>query len=79
MSNLERINAYLQARLGKESREEVSAVEAAAWLDACGLLTDWPYRPGQRLRRLLRDRLIAGQKQRPNVPYGRWWIRRIGF
>ena len=77
MSNPARINDFLQARLRRESREEVSAVEAAAWVDASGLLADRPARPGQPLRRLLRDQVIVGQEQRPNAPYGRWWIRRI--
>ena len=73
---IERINAHLQSRLRKESRDEVAAVEAATWLDKAGLLPDSRARPGLPLRRLLRDGVITGQEQRPNVRHGRWWIRR---
>ena len=75
-SPIERINAHLQSRLRKESRDEVAAVEAAIWLDEAGLLSDSRARPGLPLRRLLRDGVITGQEQRPNVRNGRWWIRR---
>ena len=44
MPDIERINELLQARLRKEIREEVSAVEAASWLDEASLLTDRPDR-----------------------------------
>ena len=75
IANIEQINAFLQARLQEKCRTEVATVEAAAWLDAAGLLADRPERRGQPLRRLLREGLIAGQEQRPN---GRWWIRQVG-
>lgn len=78
MSSLERINDDLRARLQKESRGEVSAIEATTWLDASRLLAVRLARPGHPLRRMLRDLLIAGQEPRPNLPFGRWWIQRIG-
>ena len=69
------INAFVQARLQKEGRAAVGAVEAASWLDAEGLLADRPERPGQPLRRLLRKGRITGGEQQPNR---RWWIRQAG-
>ena len=76
MPNIKRINDYLQTRLRQESREEVSAVKAAAWLDSAELLSDRKSNPGQPLRDLLRLRVIKGQQKRPNSRDGRWWIRR---
>ena len=80
MPNIESINRFLQARLGKTRREDVCAVEAASWLDEAGLLSDRPERPGQPLRRLLRKRLVAGQERRPRDSRGRvWWIAFVGL
>ena len=75
MPDLRSINLYLQERLEREWSEEVSAVEAAGWLDEAGLLRD--HKNGLPLRNLLRAGRIAGQEQRPNQPNGRWWIRRL--
>ena len=69
------INAFVQARLQKDGRAAVGAVEAASWLDAEGLLADRSERRGQPLRRLLRKGLIVGGEQQPNR---RWWIRQAG-
>jgi hypothetical protein len=38
--NIERINALIQAELRRQGRHEVTAVEAARWLDADGVLRD---------------------------------------
>ena len=78
MPDIERINEHLQSRLLSECREEVSAVQAARWLDEQGILADRKDRPGLPLRRLLRRGLIDGAEQRPRSPYGRWRIRRTG-
>ena len=75
MPDLHSINLHLQERLEREWRGEVSAVEAAGWLDEAGLLRD--RKNGLPLRNLLRAGRIAGQEQRPNQPNGRWWIRRL--
>ena len=76
MPDIARINDYLQRRLQRELRQEITAVDAAKWLDQSGLLRDRPQRPGLPLRNLLRAGLIQCAEQRPAQPYGRWWIRR---
>lgn len=48
------INAHIQHQLRLTGLDEVTAVEAACWLDEVGLLKDSPHRPGLPLRRLLR-------------------------
>ena len=58
MPDVDRINRLLQARLLREQRREVSAVEAAAWLDQAGFLHD--RKNGLPLRNLLRDGLYFG-------------------
>ena len=75
MTDIERINSFLQEKLLKEQRNEVRAVEAASWLDRVGLLRDSKTRPGKNLRKLLREGCIHGQQQRPNKPNGRWFIQ----
>lgn len=75
MPDLYAINLHLQERLERDGREEVGAVEAARWLDKAGLLRN--YRNGLPLRRLLRAGRIAGQEQRPDKKYGRWFIHRL--
>ena len=70
------ISAFLQARLSAESLDEVTAVEAARWLDAAGVLNDSDSKPGFPLRTLLRAGGVAGAEQRPPRPYGRWFITR---
>ena len=75
MPDLYAINLHLQKRLERDWRDEVRAVEAAAWLDKAGLLTD--RKGGLPLRDLLRAGRIAGQEQRPNKKNGSWFIRRL--
>ena len=75
MPDLYTINFYLQERLERDWRKEVSAVEAAVWLDEAGLLPD--RKRGLPLRDLLRAGRVAGQEQRPNKKNGSWWIRRL--
>jgi hypothetical protein len=75
-ASINRINAFLQDELRKRARSEVTALEAAGWLDAAGLLNDSPHRPGLPLRNLLRAGLIEAAEQRPPRPHGRWFIKR---
>jgi hypothetical protein len=75
-ASTDHINAFLQDQLRKRARKEVTAVEAADWLDAAGLLNDSPHRPGLPLRNLLRAGLIEAAEQRPPRSYGRWFIKR---
>jgi excisionase family DNA binding protein len=70
------INGFLQGRLRDLGRPEVSALEAACWLDDAGLLRDSETRPGLPLRNLLRAGQIMGADQRPARRYGRWFITR---
>jgi hypothetical protein len=58
--------------------DEVTAVEAADWLDRASLLKDSDSRPGLPLRKRLRRGEIEGGEQSPPVRHGRWHIRRIG-
>lgn len=76
MERAERISDYLQAQLRTRRLADVSAVEAAKWLDRAGLLTDSRSRPGRNLRSLLRDGKIPNAEQRPPQPYGNWFIIR---
>lgn len=76
VTNASRIAAYLQKELNRLALDEVTAVEAASWLDTAGLLTDSPSRPGLPLRELLRAGEIASAEQRPPRPNGRWYILR---
>lgn len=71
------INSFLQRRLGIERLDEVTANEAAKWLDRAGLLADSSDRPGRNLRNLLRDGSIRGSIQRPSGKHGRWFITKI--
>lgn len=77
MPDIYKINAFLQKELIKRRQFEVSAVEAAAWLEKAGLLNDSSSKPGLPLRNLLRARKILGQVQIPNKRYGRWFIRNL--
>ena len=70
------ITAFLQAELRRRRLSEVTAVQAASWLDERHLLRDSPSRPGLPLRNLLRAGVIGGAEQRPSKPYGRWFIVR---
>jgi hypothetical protein len=62
LRNVEDINAVLQAELCRRRMDEVSAVEAARWLDAASVLKDSESRPGLPLRNLLR----AGESAVPS-------------
>lgn len=67
------IGEFLQLVLRVRHLQEVTAVSAAAWLDAVGILRDSKSRPGKPLRDLLRAGEIPGQVQLRN---GRWYITR---
>lgn len=73
--DLEAINDHLQDQLRIRGRNEVTAVEAARWLDEAGLLKDSDHHPGLPLRNLLRANQIVGQRQEAN---GRWFIDKQG-
>jgi hypothetical protein len=73
---LRSINDFLQGRLRERGLPEVTAVQAATWLDVAGLLGDNDKRPGSPLRKLLRADLIAGAEQRPPQQHGKWFIVR---
>ena len=75
---VKRINECLQKFLNDKSHGEVTAVDAAKYLDEIGLLSDSRLRPGLPLRNLLREGRIVGADQRPPQAYGRWWIKRVG-
>lgn len=70
------IDRFLQAELVRRRLGEVTAVEAAAWLDEAGLLPDSPSRPGLPLRNLLRAGRIRSGEQRPPQKHGNWFIVR---
>lgn len=72
--DISKINDFLQENLRRKGLYEVSAVEAARWLNQAGLLRDSLSRPGLPLRKLLRDGKIVGQRQEPNK---RWFIDRV--
>ena len=76
--DLTKINGFLQKRLRRRNEQEVTAVEAARWLDASGILADSEHRPGLPLRNVLRAGSVDGAEQRPNQPHGRWFITRVG-
>ena len=71
---IEIINEFIQNQLILRTKEKVTAVEAARWLDEAGILKDSNQRPGKNLRDLLREGLIIGQKQFSN---NRWVINRV--
>ena len=74
-----KISEFLRDRLRTRPLDRVSAVEAARWLDAAGILRDNPEKPGLPLRKRLRERdgSIIGAQQEPNKPHGRWYIYRV--
>jgi hypothetical protein len=67
----------IQAQLRRRGLDEVSAVEAARWLDTDDVLRDSDSRPGLPLRKRLRAGEIRGATQRPATPHGRWYITRV--
>jgi hypothetical protein len=74
VQDVSQINQLIQGKLERNHQSEVTAVEAAQWLDQAGILKDSTHRPGLPLRNLLRAGLIEGQKQMPN---GRWFIEKV--
>jgi hypothetical protein len=74
MQDVSQINQLIQGKLERNHQSEVTAVEAAQWLDQAGILKDSTHRPGLPLRNLLRAGLIEGQKQMPN---SRWFIEKV--
>jgi hypothetical protein len=68
------VSALIQQELQRRGLTAVSAVEAARWLHAAGVLVDSDHRPGLPLRKLLREGLIVGAEQRPPRSNGRWFI-----
>jgi hypothetical protein len=70
MADRKAINAFLNEKLSTLGRDGASAVEAAAWLSAAGLL-DKGTSPDKHLRELLRTGKIMGAYQFPNK---RWVI-----
>jgi hypothetical protein len=72
------VSAFVQAELARRRLDEVSAVQAAQWLDRERILADSSSRPGLPLRNLLRAGEVAGAEQRPAQPYGRWFIVNSG-
>src|SRR4051794_5547360 len=75
--NVREVSDLIQDRLRQTGIQEVTAVEAAAWLDIAGALRDSPHRPGLPLRNLLRSGQIRGGEQRPPSRNGRWFITRV--
>lgn len=73
MSKHEIINAFIQDRLCHLGLNEVSAVDAAKWLDEAGVLRDSSIRPGLPLRKYLRKGVIVGSSQEG----GRFWRIRL--
>lgn len=76
-TSIAEINTLIHRRLRTEGLEEVTANEAAKWLDRAGLLADSSDRPGRNLRKLLRDGSIRGSIQRPSGKHGRWFITKV--
>ena len=74
MPDIYKINQFLQNRLEEKGLVEVTANEAAKWLDKAGLLKDSPTRHGKPLRILLRAEKIIGQRQETNH---RWFIDKM--
>jgi ribosomal 50S subunit-associated protein YjgA (DUF615 family) len=70
------IDAFLSGELRRRKLPEVTAVEAAAWLNSAGILADYPPRPGRPLRNLLRAGRVGNAEQRPPQRYRRWFIVR---
>ncbi len=74
--DVDAINSFIQSRLKYLKMNEVTAIEAAEWLDEAKFLKDSKLRPGLPLRKLLRKGLIIRAWQDPPTPHGRWFIGR---
>ncbi len=76
--DVNKINQYLQERLLKENKWEITADLAARWLDDAEILKDSSTRQGLPLRNLLRDNKISGQMKRAaGTSKDQWFIRRL--
>lgn len=64
------INAYLQHQLNERGMPNVTAVEAAEWLDQAGILKDSIHRPGLPLRNLLRQKPFSSENGRSPIADG---------
>lgn len=73
MPNTNQISQFIQEQLRLRDLDEVTAVDAAKWLDSVGLLTDSSNRPGLPLRKLLRSKQIKGRQE----ANGRWYIDKL--
>ena len=73
MPDITLINCHIQEQLRKRGLMEVTAMEAAEWLDRFGILADSTSRSGLPLRKLLRAGKIVGQRQEGNR---RWYIEK---
>jgi len=71
--DIDAINRLIQSRLHHLGRANVTAVEAALWLDEAGLLADSRARPGKPLRVLLRAGRVPEGRQ-----HGRFWYIHVG-
>ena len=60
------ISDFIQTELARRGMEQVTAVQAATWLDRAGIRPDSRTKPGRNLRRLLRSKQIEGQEQMSN-------------
>lgn len=72
-NKIDEINMFIQDKLAKLKLNKVNVIQAARWLDSAKLLKDSGSRPGQPLRRLLRDGKINGCKKEGS----RWFIYQI--
>lgn len=73
MKDVIQINRFLQSELTTRYLHEVTAVDAAVWLEQARLLMDSPNRPGKPLRDLLRNGKIDGAYR--NGRY--WFVRKV--
>jgi len=75
MNQLDRLNAYLQDRLGDEGLTEVTLQEAARWIRDAELLPQRAFRSDDPLRFVIQAGWIDGGEQEPR-PYRRYRILR---
>ncbi len=74
MNQLDRLNAYLQARLRREETTEATLQEAASWIREADLLPSHAFRRDGPLRFLIQAGWIEGGVQAR--PGGRYRVRR---
>lgn len=75
MNQLDRLNAYLQARLRQEGMTEATLQEAARWIREAEIFPSHAFRRDDPLRFLIQAGWIEGGAQESG-PYGRYRIRR---